>query len=77
MISYHCGLRRKPIRTELTWKRQTLWGQEQVPGPFTLTKFTKIFMRNEMNDDLVLVPARLGQRDDDSEYEELLPVSPP
>ena len=30
-----------------------------------------------MNDDLVLVPARMGQRDDDSEYEELLPVSPP
>ena len=42
-----------------------------------ITKFRKIFMRNEMNDDLVLVPARLGQRDDDSEYEELLPVSPP
>src|SRR5438128_2230989 len=42
-----------------------------------ITKFRKIFMRNEMNDDLVLVPARMGQRDDDSEYEELLPVSPP
>lgn len=27
--------------------------------------------------DLVLVPARLGQNADDSEYEELLPVSPP
>src|SRR5206468_11075066 len=42
-----------------------------------ITKFRKIFMRNEMNDDLVLVPARMGERDDDSEYEELLPVSPP
>src|SRR5439155_10304388 len=42
-----------------------------------ITKFRKIFMRNEMNDDLVLVPARLGQNADDSEYEELLPVSPP
>jgi len=30
-----------------------------------------------MHDDLVLVPARMGQRDDGSEYEELLPVSPP
>jgi hypothetical protein len=37
----------------------------------------KIFLRNEMNDDLVLVPARLGQNADESEYEELLPVSPP
>ena len=42
-----------------------------------ITKFRKIFMRNEMNDDLVLVPARLGQQNDDSEHEELLPVSPP
>src|SRR5438034_111241 len=42
-----------------------------------ITKFRKIFMRNEMNDDLVLVPARMGQNADDSEYEELLPVSPP
>src|SRR5438132_1212927 len=42
-----------------------------------ITKFRKILMRNEMNDDLVLVPARLGQNADDSEYEELLPVSPP
>jgi Uncharacterized protein conserved in bacteria (DUF2330) len=42
-----------------------------------ITKFRKIFLRNEMNDDLVLVPARLGQNADESEYEELLPVSPP
>jgi hypothetical protein len=42
-----------------------------------ITKFRKIFLRNEMNDDLVVVPARLGQNADESEYEELLPVSPP
>jgi len=44
---------------------------------FFITKFRKIFLRNEMNDDLVLIPARLGQNADESEYEELLPVSPP
>jgi hypothetical protein len=43
-------------------------------GPF-VTKFRKIFLRNEMNDDAV--PARRGQNADESEYEELLPVSPP
>src|SRR5262249_24265628 len=42
-----------------------------------ITKFRKIFARDEMNDDLVLVPARLGQNEDNSEYEEILPVSPP
>src|SRR5438105_2693716 len=42
-----------------------------------ITKFRKIFARDEMNDDLVLVPARLGQNEDSSEYEEILPVSPP
>jgi len=30
-----------------------------------------------MNDDLVIVAARLGDRDDNSEYEEILPTSPP
>jgi len=30
-----------------------------------ITKFRKIFLRNEMNDDLVLVPARLVQNPDD------------
>ena|SRR5438128_2580401 len=42
-----------------------------------VTKFRKIFTRAEMNDDLLLVPARLGQHDDSSEYEEILPASPP
>jgi hypothetical protein len=42
-----------------------------------ITKFRKIFARDEMNDDLVMVPARYNDADDDSEYEELLPVSPP
>jgi hypothetical protein len=42
-----------------------------------ITKFRKIFARDEMNDDLLLVPARLGDNEDNSEYDELLPVSPP
>jgi hypothetical protein len=42
-----------------------------------ITKFRKIFLRAEMNDDLELVPARYGDAEDSSEYEELLPVSPP
>ena len=42
-----------------------------------ITKFRKIFTRDEMNDDLTLVAARLGQQEDNSEYEEILPTSPP
>jgi hypothetical protein len=42
-----------------------------------LTKFRKTFTRAEMNDDLLIVPARLGQAVDSSEYEEVLPTSPP
>jgi hypothetical protein len=42
-----------------------------------ITKFRKIFARDEMNDDLVIVPARYNGAEDRSEYEELLPVSPP
>ncbi|MFO0967591.1 MAG: DUF2330 domain-containing protein [Gemmataceae bacterium] len=42
-----------------------------------ITKFRKIFCRDEMNDDLVLVPARHGEQEDRSEYEEILPTSPP
>jgi hypothetical protein len=42
-----------------------------------ITKFRKIFARDEMNDDLLIVPARYHDAEDDSEYEELLPVSPP
>jgi hypothetical protein len=42
-----------------------------------ITKFRKTFTRDEMNEDLLIVPARLGQDEDNSEYEELLPTSPP
>jgi len=42
-----------------------------------ITKFRKIFARDEMNDDLLIVPARYNETEDNSEYEELLPVSPP
>jgi hypothetical protein len=52
-----------------------LAGHLQV-GMF-ITKFRKIFARDEMNDDLLIVPARYGNHEDDSEYEEILPTSPP
>jgi hypothetical protein len=42
-----------------------------------ITKFRKIFARDEMNDDLLIERARYNDAEDDSEYEELLPVSPP
>jgi hypothetical protein len=42
-----------------------------------VTNFRKIFLRSEMNDDLEMVPARYGDAEDASEYEELLPLSPP
>ncbi len=42
-----------------------------------ITKFRKIFARDEMNDDLAIVPARYNGAEDTSEYEELFPVSPP
>jgi hypothetical protein len=42
-----------------------------------ITKFRKIFARDEMNDDLLIVPARYNDAEDDSEYEEILPTSPP
>jgi hypothetical protein len=42
-----------------------------------LTKFRKIFTKGEMEDDLLIVPAGLGLAEDQSEYEEALPTSPP
>jgi hypothetical protein len=42
-----------------------------------ITKFRKIFARDEMNDDLYIVPARYNGTEDTSEYEEVLPSSPP
>ncbi|MCI0460740.1 MAG: DUF2330 domain-containing protein [Gemmataceae bacterium] len=46
------------------------------PGLF-ITKFRKIFTRDEMSDDLAIIAAQLGQQQDFSEYEEILPTSPP
>jgi hypothetical protein len=42
-----------------------------------VTKFRKTFTKTEMDDDLLIVPAKLGQAEDRSEYEEILPTSPP
>ncbi len=42
-----------------------------------LTKVRKTFARGEMSDDLEVVPAKLGRAEDHSEYEEVLPTSPP
>jgi hypothetical protein len=42
-----------------------------------ITKFRKIFCRDEMNEDLSIVPARYDGAEDNSEYEEMLPSSPP
>src|SRR5262245_14959681 len=42
-----------------------------------LTKFRKTFTKAEMDDDLRLVPAQLKGAVDVSEYEEILPTSPP
>ncbi|MSQ96356.1 MAG: DUF2330 domain-containing protein [Gemmataceae bacterium] len=54
---------------------------QQLAGHLTLdlfiTKFRKTFARDEMNDDLTIVPARYNGAEDNSEYEEMLPSSPP
>jgi hypothetical protein len=54
---------------------------QQLVGHLTenwfITKFRKIFARDEMNDDLAIVPARYSGTEDTSEYEEILPTSPP
>jgi hypothetical protein len=42
-----------------------------------LTKFRKTFTKGEMDDDLFILPAKLGPAEDRSEYEEILPTSPP
>ena len=42
-----------------------------------VTKFRKTFTKGEMGDDLLIVPAKLGDAEDKSEYEEILPTSPP
>jgi hypothetical protein len=54
---------------------------QQLAGHLTeslfITKFRKTFARDEMNDDLLIVPARYNGAEDTSEYEEMLPSSPP
>jgi hypothetical protein len=61
-------------------KNLKLLGGHLKEGQF-LTKFRKTFTKEEMNDDLLIVPARLGEGsdavEDTSEYEEILPTSPP
>jgi hypothetical protein len=42
-----------------------------------ITKIRKIFSKDEMNDDLRFVLARIGDREDDIEYFSILPTSPP
>ncbi len=42
-----------------------------------VTKFRKSFTKGEMTDDLEIIPAKLGDAVDHSEYEEILPTSPP
>jgi Uncharacterized protein conserved in bacteria (DUF2330) len=54
---------------------------KQLVGHMTqgqfVTKFRKTFAKDEMTDDLVIVPAKLGDAEDRSEYTEILPTSPP
>src|SRR5437764_14494594 len=42
-----------------------------------VTKFRKTFARDEMNDDLVIVPARYDGTEDSSDYAAILPTSAP
>jgi hypothetical protein len=48
-----------------------------LKGGQFVTKFRKTFTKAEMEDDLLLVEAKLGTAVDRSEYEEILPTSPP
>lgn len=54
---------------------------QQLRGYLTegqfLTKFRKEFTKGEMEDDLLIVPAKIGDAVDRSEYTEILPTSPP
>ncbi|MFO0968694.1 MAG: DUF2330 domain-containing protein [Gemmataceae bacterium] len=60
---------------------EELKGLNQLAGHLReglfITKFRKFFCRDEMNEDLVLVPSRQGDHEDTSEYQEILPTSPP
>jgi len=58
-----------------------LEGLKQLAGHLEqglfVTKFRKTFCRDEMNADIVFEPARRGEETDTSEYQEVLPSSPP
>jgi hypothetical protein len=60
---------------------EELKGLNQLAGHLQqdlfITKFRKIFCRDEMNVDLQIVPARRDDQEDTSEYREILPTSPP
>ena len=42
-----------------------------------VTKVRKSFTKGEMDEDLLIVPAKVGDAEDKSEYTEVLPTSPP
>jgi hypothetical protein len=42
-----------------------------------VTKIRKTFTRGEMDGDLEIIPAKLGNAEDHSEYDEVLLTSPP
>ena len=51
--------------------------EPQPREPTRRATFRKSFAKAEMNDDLLIVPARYGDEEDNSEYQETLPTSPP
>ncbi len=57
-------------------KQMKLLAGHVKEGQF-VTKFRKSFTKDEMNEDLLIVPAKIGSAEDRSEYEEILPTSPP
>jgi Uncharacterized protein conserved in bacteria (DUF2330) len=54
---------------------------KQLVGHLTegqfVTKLRKTFAKDEMADDLTIIPAKVGDAEDRSEYTEILPTSPP
>jgi len=57
-------------------KQMKLLAGHLKEGQF-VTKFRKTFTKAEMDDDLLIVPAKIGDAEDKSEYQEILPTSPP
>jgi hypothetical protein len=72
---YPNGFLTREAPEEAVRQLQTLVGHLQA-GLF-ITKFRKTFTRGEMNDDLEIVIAMVGKERDSSQYEEILPSSPP